>query len=204
MQRTCVDRLCAIRGLGPWTAQYIAMRALSDPDAFPAGDLVLLRAAGMKTTAEMERHAERWRPWRAYAAMHLWQGVKDGTIGQSSTHGWKAPSEGCCWRRMKPGCATLFSRMAASRRRLVHTGAKMRRRCAKRFANCGPGSPANCAISICLWRPKARPSISASGASCAIFLMARRSLMANWRDASDRPTLRAQWDGPMAPIPSRS
>ncbi len=42
-------RLCAIRGLGPWTAQYIAMRALSDPDAFPAGDLVLLRAAGMKT-----------------------------------------------------------------------------------------------------------------------------------------------------------
>jgi AraC family transcriptional regulator of adaptative response / DNA-3-methyladenine glycosylase II len=74
--------LCAIRGLGPWTAQYIAMRALSDPDAFPAGDLVLLRAAGMKTTPEMERHAERWRPWRAYAAMHLWQGVKDGTIGQ--------------------------------------------------------------------------------------------------------------------------
>jgi AraC family transcriptional regulator of adaptative response / DNA-3-methyladenine glycosylase II len=77
---TFVSRLCAIRGLGPWTAQYIAMRALSDPDAFPAGDLVLLRAAGIKTTAAMERHAERWRPWRAYAAMHLWQGVHDGTI----------------------------------------------------------------------------------------------------------------------------
>ncbi len=77
---TCVGRLCAIRGVGPWTAQYIAMRALSDPDAFPAGDLVLLRAAGIKTTAAMERHAERWRPWRAYAAMHLWQGVHDGTI----------------------------------------------------------------------------------------------------------------------------
>jgi AraC family transcriptional regulator of adaptative response / DNA-3-methyladenine glycosylase II len=75
----CVDRLCTIRGLGPWTAQYIAMRALSDPDAFPAGDLVLLRAAGIKTTAELERHSERWRPWRAYAAMHLWQGVHDGT-----------------------------------------------------------------------------------------------------------------------------
>jgi 3-methyladenine DNA glycosylase/8-oxoguanine DNA glycosylase len=56
------------------------MRALSDPDAFPTADLVLLRAAGIKKTAEMERHAERWRPWRAYAAMHLWQGVKDGTI----------------------------------------------------------------------------------------------------------------------------
>jgi len=75
-----VDRLCAIRGLGPWTAQYIAMRALADPDAFPAGDLVLLRAAGLKTSTEMERHAERWRPWRAYAAMHIWQGVHDGTI----------------------------------------------------------------------------------------------------------------------------
>jgi AraC family transcriptional regulator of adaptative response / DNA-3-methyladenine glycosylase II len=74
-------RLCAIRGLGPWTAQYIGMRALSDPDAFPAGDLVLLRATGMKTTAQLERHAERWRPWRAYAAMQIWQGVHDGTIG---------------------------------------------------------------------------------------------------------------------------
>jgi AraC family transcriptional regulator of adaptative response / DNA-3-methyladenine glycosylase II len=77
---TCVGRLCAIRGLGPWTAQYIALRALSDPDAFPAGDLVLLRAAGMKTTKELERHAERWRPWRAYAAMHIWQGVSDDLL----------------------------------------------------------------------------------------------------------------------------
>jgi AraC family transcriptional regulator of adaptative response / DNA-3-methyladenine glycosylase II len=78
---TFAGRLCAIRGLGPWTAQYIAMRALSDPDAFPAGDLVLLRATGIKTTAQLERHAERWRPWRAYAAMQIWQGVQDGTIG---------------------------------------------------------------------------------------------------------------------------
>jgi AraC family transcriptional regulator, regulatory protein of adaptative response / DNA-3-methyladenine glycosylase II len=74
---TCVGRLCEIRGLGPWTAQYIAMRALSDPDAFPAGDLVLLRAMRMKTPAELERHAQRWRPWRAYAAMHIWQGGHD-------------------------------------------------------------------------------------------------------------------------------
>jgi len=82
---TFAGRLCTIRGLGPWTAQYIAMRALSDPDAFPAGDLALLRNAGMKTTGEMERRAERWRPWRAYAAMHLWQqkkgqGAHDRTI----------------------------------------------------------------------------------------------------------------------------
>lgn len=83
---TCVGRLCAIRGLGPWTAQYIALRALADPDAFPAGDLVLLRAAGLKTATELERHAERWRPWRAYAAMHIWQGVSDDLLhmdGQS-------------------------------------------------------------------------------------------------------------------------
>jgi 3-methyladenine DNA glycosylase/8-oxoguanine DNA glycosylase len=77
---TCVSRLCGIRGLGPWTAQYIAMRALSDPDAFPAGDLALLRATEMKNPAELERYAERWRPWRAYAAMHIWQGVSDGTV----------------------------------------------------------------------------------------------------------------------------
>ncbi len=73
----CIEQLCAIRGLGPWTAQYIAMRALSDPDACPSGDLALLRATGMKTTTELERHSERWRPWRAYAAMHLWQGGHD-------------------------------------------------------------------------------------------------------------------------------
>jgi AraC family transcriptional regulator, regulatory protein of adaptative response / DNA-3-methyladenine glycosylase II len=76
---TFAARVCAIRGLGPWTAHYIAMRALSDPDAFPAGDLALLRAAGFKTPRELEFRAERWRPWRAYAAMHLWQGVKHGT-----------------------------------------------------------------------------------------------------------------------------
>ncbi|HEX5228815.1 MAG TPA: AlkA N-terminal domain-containing protein [Bryobacteraceae bacterium] len=80
----CVSSICAIRGLGPWTAQYIAMRAISDPDAFPAGDLALLRAAGAKTATELERRAEHWRPWRAYAAMHLWQGVKDGNLNNIS------------------------------------------------------------------------------------------------------------------------
>jgi AraC family transcriptional regulator of adaptative response / DNA-3-methyladenine glycosylase II len=79
---TCCQNICDIRGLGPWTAQYIAMRALSDPDAFPAGDLALLRSAGIKSPAQMERRAERWRPWRAYAAMHLWRGLNTpGTRG---------------------------------------------------------------------------------------------------------------------------
>jgi AraC family transcriptional regulator of adaptative response / DNA-3-methyladenine glycosylase II len=64
--------LTGIRGIGPWTAEYIAMRALHWPDAFPASDLVLRRAAGCLTTAQLRRAAEAWRPWRSYAAMHLW------------------------------------------------------------------------------------------------------------------------------------
>ena len=58
--------LLELPGFGPWTVEYIAMRALRDPDAWPASDLWLARAAA---AAE----AERWRPWRAYAAMVLWQ-----------------------------------------------------------------------------------------------------------------------------------
>jgi AraC family transcriptional regulator of adaptative response / DNA-3-methyladenine glycosylase II len=59
-------------GIGPWSAQTIAMRALRWPDAFPAGDLVLRRALGCTRARDCERAAERWRPWRAYAVMHLW------------------------------------------------------------------------------------------------------------------------------------
>jgi AraC family transcriptional regulator of adaptative response / DNA-3-methyladenine glycosylase II len=58
--------LLEIPGIGPWTAEYVAMRALRDPDAFPASDLWLRRAGAT------ERRAESWRPWRAYAAVHLW------------------------------------------------------------------------------------------------------------------------------------
>ena len=68
--------ITALPGIGPWTAHYIAMRGFADPDAFPASDLGLLRSAralGIATTPrELERHAERWRPWRAYAAQALW------------------------------------------------------------------------------------------------------------------------------------
>jgi 3-methyladenine DNA glycosylase/8-oxoguanine DNA glycosylase len=68
-----LNRLCEIPGIGKWTAQYVAMRALGEPDAFPPGDLGLLRAVGLEDSRELERHAEAWRPWRAYAAMHLWR-----------------------------------------------------------------------------------------------------------------------------------
>jgi AraC family transcriptional regulator, regulatory protein of adaptative response / DNA-3-methyladenine glycosylase II len=67
-----LERLAGLPGIGPWTAQYIAMRALHWPDAFPEGDLGLLRAAGVKPK-ELRARAERWRPWRAYAAHYLWQ-----------------------------------------------------------------------------------------------------------------------------------
>lgn len=66
------DALLALPGIGPWTVEYVAMRALRDPDAFPAGDLVLRNALGGITEGELRHRAEAWRPWRAYAAMHLW------------------------------------------------------------------------------------------------------------------------------------
>jgi len=68
------NNLLALPGVGDWTAQYIAMRALGEPDAFPSSDLGLLKASGVKTPRKLSERAERWRPWRAYAAMHLWQG----------------------------------------------------------------------------------------------------------------------------------
>jgi AraC family transcriptional regulator of adaptative response / DNA-3-methyladenine glycosylase II len=71
-------RLCALPGIGPWTAEYVAMRALGEPDAFPAGDLgvraALGNGAGPVSTKEAHALAERWRPWRAYAVMYLWHG----------------------------------------------------------------------------------------------------------------------------------
>jgi AraC family transcriptional regulator of adaptative response / DNA-3-methyladenine glycosylase II len=67
-----VASLTALDGIGPWTAQYIAMRAAGERDAFPAGDLGLRRALGAPSNAAVATAAEPWRPWRAYAAMHLW------------------------------------------------------------------------------------------------------------------------------------
>jgi AraC family transcriptional regulator of adaptative response / DNA-3-methyladenine glycosylase II len=63
--------LAALPGIGAWTAEYVAMRALGEPDAFPSTDLVLCQALDA-TPANARAQAEAWRPWRAYAAMHLW------------------------------------------------------------------------------------------------------------------------------------
>ena len=71
-----VARLCEIPGIGDWTAHYVAMRACGETDAFPAGDLGLRRAfgngRGPATQAALLAASEAWRPWRAYAALHLW------------------------------------------------------------------------------------------------------------------------------------
>jgi AraC family transcriptional regulator, regulatory protein of adaptative response / DNA-3-methyladenine glycosylase II len=72
-----VAQLRSLPGVGEWTAQYIAMRELREPDAFPAADIGLLRAmadgrGARPSPAELLASAERWRPWRAYAALHLW------------------------------------------------------------------------------------------------------------------------------------
>jgi AraC family transcriptional regulator of adaptative response / DNA-3-methyladenine glycosylase II len=68
-----LQRLEAMPGIGPWTVQYVAMRVLAWPDAFPSSDLGIRKALGLQREAEIQKEAERWRPWRAYAAMHLWQ-----------------------------------------------------------------------------------------------------------------------------------
>jgi AraC family transcriptional regulator of adaptative response / DNA-3-methyladenine glycosylase II len=69
-------QLVALPGIGPWTAEYVAMRALGDPDAFPASDLGIRHAFARLDQPHDARAvaamAERWRPWRAYAALHLW------------------------------------------------------------------------------------------------------------------------------------
>jgi AraC family transcriptional regulator of adaptative response / DNA-3-methyladenine glycosylase II len=73
-----IEQLTRIPGIGDWTAQYIAMRAMGEPDAFPAADLGIIKALrqGDKrlTPKQIRKRAEQWRPWRAYAAMYLWHG----------------------------------------------------------------------------------------------------------------------------------
>jgi AraC family transcriptional regulator of adaptative response / DNA-3-methyladenine glycosylase II len=75
-----VERLKALPGVGEWTAQYVALRGMREPDAFPAADVGLMRAMadaeGVRPNAdELLARAEAWRPWRAYAAQHLWSAM---------------------------------------------------------------------------------------------------------------------------------
>ena len=72
------EALLKIKGVGEWTAQYVTMRALKNPDAFPGSDLGLIKACAYPervTPKELITRAEEWRPWRAYAAMLLWSSL---------------------------------------------------------------------------------------------------------------------------------
>ncbi|MDB5302504.1 MAG: alkA, partial [Phycisphaerales bacterium] len=81
-----VAHLRNIPGVGEWTAHYIAMRALGESDAFPAGDVAVQRKLAVRgrrpSAAELLARAQRWRPWRAYAVLHLW--TADETVPQTS------------------------------------------------------------------------------------------------------------------------
>jgi AraC family transcriptional regulator of adaptative response / DNA-3-methyladenine glycosylase II len=76
-----VSRLRRLPGIGEWTAQYIAMRALGESDAFLAGDVGVQRQFALHGrrlgASQLLTHAERWRPWRAYAVLHLWMADKE-------------------------------------------------------------------------------------------------------------------------------
>ena len=71
-----IEQLVAIPGVGPWTAHYIAMRALRWPDAFPKEDIVLRKNLGGVTPEDAEAMSQAWRPWRSYATLHLWAGCR--------------------------------------------------------------------------------------------------------------------------------
>lgn len=81
---TFIERACRIKGIGEWTAQYMAMRALNDPNAFPHGDLILRRAAasdgGTLTPKQLLAMAEPWQPWRAYAVLLLWRSYGENLL----------------------------------------------------------------------------------------------------------------------------
>lgn len=70
-----MKNLVALPGIGPWTAHYIAMRALHWPDAFPKEDIAIRNSLGRVSAAEAEARSQQWRPWRSYAVMHIWQRV---------------------------------------------------------------------------------------------------------------------------------
>ena len=76
---TSLARLGALFGIGPWTTQYVAMRALGWPDAFPAGDLGVLRALRLDGPRAAQERSRAWSPWRAYATLHLWSTLEGTT-----------------------------------------------------------------------------------------------------------------------------
>jgi AraC family transcriptional regulator, regulatory protein of adaptative response / DNA-3-methyladenine glycosylase II len=103
-----IRALTQLPGVGAWTAQYVALHGLGDPDAFLATDLVLRRAVAIRATPSTARalkeRAEPWRPWRGYAVMHLWAAAPDGADGRSPM---RRASEGAPRRAALPSASLL-------------------------------------------------------------------------------------------------
>jgi len=128
-----VASLVRLPGIGPWTAHYLAMRALHLPDAFPAADLGVLKALGV-SPREAEARAEAWRPFRAYAVMHLWTsaGASDADDGDDRLPARPRASRrarGGARRRVPAGAACAERDARAARR---DARARTRRRAARR------------------------------------------------------------------------
>jgi AraC family transcriptional regulator of adaptative response / DNA-3-methyladenine glycosylase II len=102
-----LTRLCEIPGIGKWTAQYVAMRALGEPDAFPTGDLGLLHALKLESSRELEQRAEAWRPWRAYAAMYLWNMASEYGGRESQPLSSKTPKTSHIRSTSQPGVSAV-------------------------------------------------------------------------------------------------
>jgi len=105
----------ALPGLGRWTAQYVALRALGEPDAFPAADLVLRRMAAAGGTAlsarALEARAEAWRPWRGYAVLHLWRAASE--VGRPRRKGRPRPKTAGAKSRVRLTCGSPRTSRAA-------------------------------------------------------------------------------------------
>ena len=79
-----LEALRALPGVGEWTTQVIAMRALAWPDAWPATDIGLMNALGSRDARQLEALAEAWRPWRAYAVMRLWRTLETTAVAEEA------------------------------------------------------------------------------------------------------------------------
>ena len=82
-----IQKLAALPGIGPWTAHYIAMRALRWPDAFPRDDIAIRNNLGGVSGKEAEEMSQGWRPWRSYAVMHIWRGDRPERVGSPRSPG---------------------------------------------------------------------------------------------------------------------
>jgi AraC family transcriptional regulator of adaptative response / DNA-3-methyladenine glycosylase II len=109
--RAAVAALVALPGVGRWTAEYIAMRVLGEPDALPTGDLVLRRMAGDLSASELDRRSEVWRPWRAYAVMLLWRvAAESGSPPRRTRHAHQADGSARARRPARRGVVAAARR----------------------------------------------------------------------------------------------